>query len=115
MRAGELVLSAGRLVVAEVDEIPADEQDTAPMPAIAAAAMSEAAHWAQRFVPLQVPGQVPEVPEDEALQIRAAATFRPELERGRVPGVKRIKTTLNVGQPKAQEVRAYLRTAAARA
>jgi hypothetical protein len=39
---------------------------------------------------------------------RAAEVFAEELARGEVPGIRRIRSALNVGQPKAQQVRGYL-------
>jgi hypothetical protein len=38
----------------------------------------------------------------------AAERFADDLARGEVPGVRRIRRELRVGQPKAQQVRAYL-------
>ena len=39
----------------------------------------------------------------------AAERFADDLARGEIPGVRRIRRELRVGQPKAQQVRAYLR------
>jgi hypothetical protein len=39
---------------------------------------------------------------------RALELFGSEVTRGSVPGIRRIRSELAVGQPKAQEVRAYL-------
>jgi hypothetical protein len=40
----------------------------------------------------------------------AAELFAAELEAGRVPGIRAIRSGLAVGQPKATEIQAYLRT-----
>ncbi|NJP28061.1 hypothetical protein FLW53_28450 [Microbispora sp. SCL1-1] len=53
------------------------------------------------------PGYVPEaLAEDLARQ--ATSRFLADVMTGEVPGVRRIKTELNIGQDKAQQVRAYL-------
>lgn len=66
---------------------------------------------------LGAPANVTAVPEPPASlnghADRAAETFAPDLERGQVPGVRRIRRALNVGQPKATEVLGYLQTLAA--
>jgi hypothetical protein len=41
---------------------------------------------------------------------QAAELFAAELESGRVPGIRAIRSGLHVGQPTAQQVQAYLRT-----
>ena len=38
----------------------------------------------------------------------AAERYAAEVARGEVPGVRRIRRDLHVGQPRAQEVREYL-------
>jgi hypothetical protein len=43
----------------------------------------------------------------------AAELFAEDLARGEVPGVRRIRRELKVGQPKAQQVRSYLELLAA--
>ena len=55
-----------------------------------------------------VPG-VPPAPEPH--QVQAAGEFADEVRRGKVPGIRPIKRRLGVGQPKAQEVQAYLEDA----
>lgn len=53
------------------------------------------------------PGYVPEgLPEDLATQ--AASRFLTDILTGDMPGIRRIKAELGVGQEKAQQVRAYL-------
>lgn len=52
-----------------------------------------------------VPGTIPDADEH---RLRAAELFADEVRRGKVPGIRRIKRTLRVGQPKAQEVQEYL-------
>lgn len=49
-------------------------------------------------------------PELAALQVQAAEEFAEDLARGRVPGVRPIRKTLSVGQPRAQQIKAYLET-----
>lgn len=49
------------------------------------------------------------VPElDDELVEAAVAAFREELDGGKVPGIRRIKSALRIGQPRAVEVQAYL-------
>ena len=58
-----------------------------------------------------VPGGVPD--EFASLNGHAAAAaelFAADLEAGRVPGIRAIRSGLHVGQDKASEVQAYLRT-----
>ena len=58
-----------------------------------------------------VPGPVPD--EFASLNGHAAAAaelFAADLEAGRVPGIRAIRSGLQVGQDKAQQVQAYLRT-----
>ena len=61
--------------------------------------------------PDDVPG-VPAVPgaylNGSALHAAEAAPFADGLARGEVPTIRRIRTELHVGQPKAQEIRARL-------
>ncbi len=53
--------------------------------------------------------RVPEVhPDPDPHQVRAAVVFAEELGAGEVPSVRRIKSALRVGQPRAEQVRAYL-------
>ena len=63
-------------------------------------------------------GQVPEGTEagpgasgahgDGPLQAQAAEAFAGKVAAGRVPSVRTIRARLHVGQPRAQQVRAYL-------
>ena len=56
------------------------------------------------------PGAVPAVPGELNGHAHAAAElFAAELEAGRVPGIRTIRSGLHVGQDKASEVQAYLR------
>jgi hypothetical protein len=58
-----------------------------------------------------VPGPVPD--ELAALNGHAAAAaelFAADLQAGRVPGIRAIRSGLQVGQDKASQVQAYLRT-----
>ena len=58
-----------------------------------------------------VPGAVPD--EFASLNGHAAAAaelFAADLQAGRVPGIRAIRSGLQVGQDKAQQVQAYLRT-----
>ena len=54
------------------------------------------------------PEYVPVDPDE--LQVQAAEAFAEELERGKVPGVRPIRKRLSVGQPRAQQIKAYLET-----
>jgi hypothetical protein len=47
-------------------------------------------------------------PEPDEQQVQAAERFADDLAAGAVPSVRKIKSALRVGQPRAQEVRAYL-------
>ena len=54
-------------------------------------------------------GGAPEcMPGTDPLQAQAAQAFAVELAAGRVPSVRAIRARLHVGQPRAQQVRAYL-------
>ena len=56
-------------------------------------------------------GRAPErMPDTDPLQGQAAQAFAVELADGRVPSVRTIRARLHVGQPRAQQVRAYLAT-----
>ncbi|HLI36610.1 MAG TPA: DUF2637 domain-containing protein [Streptosporangiaceae bacterium] len=57
------------------------------------------------------PGGVPGVPASlNGHAHKAAELFAADLAAGRVPGIRRIRTGLHVGQDKASQVQAYLRT-----
>ena len=55
-------------------------------------------------------GRVPTecMPGTDPLHVQAAQAFAVELAAGRVPSVRAIRARLDVGQPRAQRVRAYL-------
>lgn len=53
------------------------------------------------------------VSEPTELQLRAAREFADDITAGRVPGIRAIRQQLRVGQPRAQQVRAYLASLAA--
>jgi hypothetical protein len=65
-----------------------------------------------------VPALAPAVPADvpdpfaglNGQRHEAAEMFADDIEAGKVPGIRRIRTGLRVGQPKAKQVQAYLRT-----
>jgi hypothetical protein len=70
-----------------------------------------------------VPGEVPAVPaampavpavylNGSGLHPAEAEPFAAELARGKVPGIRRIRDELHVGQPKAQEIQARLKVLA---
>jgi hypothetical protein len=66
---------------------------------------------ASREVPAEPETEVPAPdtdPEPDERQVRAAELFADDLASGTVPSVRQIKSALRVGQPRAQEVRAYL-------
>jgi hypothetical protein len=56
-----------------------------------------------------VPGPYPEL---NGHREAAAGMFAADLEAGRVPGIRAIRSGLHVGQDKASQVQAYLRTIA---
>jgi hypothetical protein len=64
----------------------------------------------------QVPaGGAPETENDaDPLQEQAAELFADDLAADRVPSVRAIRAQLHVGQPRAQRLRDYLATGAAR-
>lgn len=72
--------------------------------------------WLKEQAGVPVPGDVPDVPgtadglNEHARE--AAELFAADLSAGRVPGVRRIRAGLRVGQPRAQQVQAYLRALA---
>jgi hypothetical protein len=61
-----------------------------------------------------VPGAVPERDTDRSglngYRQAAADLFAADIEAGQVPGIRRIRREMHVGQPKAQEAQAYLAT-----
>lgn len=57
----------------------------------------------------------PEMEDDaDPLRERAAELFAKQLTADRVPSVRAIRAQLHVGQPRAQRLREYLATGAAR-
>jgi hypothetical protein len=46
--------------------------------------------------------------EADPLQVRATGEFADYITAGTVPSIRAIRATLHVGQPRAQQVRAYL-------
>jgi hypothetical protein len=44
----------------------------------------------------------------DRLRVRAAEVFAADVPAGRVPSIRAIRSRLRVGQPRAQQVRAYL-------
>ena len=63
-----------------------------------------------------VPGDAPAVPavylNGSGLHPAEAQPFAAELARGKVPGIRRIRAELHVGQPRAQEIQARLQVLA---
>jgi hypothetical protein len=55
-----------------------------------------------------VPAEPAEPVVADPLHLEAARVFAEEITAGTVPGIRTIKTTLKVGQPKACQVRTYL-------
>jgi Protein of unknown function (DUF2637) len=63
-----------------------------------------------RVFVLGAPGAVPAVPAELNGHAHAAAElFAADVEAGRVPGIRAIRSGLHVGQDKASQVQAYLR------
>ncbi len=83
-------------------------------PAVAFVVAAETAITMTRQRPAGHPAPAPDtsVPEPPASLNgqghQAAELFADDLARGEVPGVRRIRKELHVGQPKAQQVREYL-------
>jgi hypothetical protein len=48
------------------------------------------------------------VSETDPLRAQAAEVFADDVAAGRVPSIRTIRSRLRVGQPRAQQVRAYL-------
>jgi len=44
----------------------------------------------------------------DPLRVQAAEVFAADVAAGRVPSIRAIRSRLRVGQPRAQQVRAYL-------
>jgi Protein of unknown function (DUF2637) len=77
-----------------------------------ALAFTVASFMLERWLKAQaaVPEGVPAVPgELNGHAHAAAALFAADIEAGRVPGIRKIRSGLHVGQPKAEQVQAYLR------
>jgi hypothetical protein len=49
-----------------------------------------------------------DVPENDPFWVRAAETFAQDLAANRIPPIREIRGRLHAGQPRAQQVRAYL-------
>ena len=60
--------------------------------------------------PAGAPEPVPDFAALNGHRAKAARLFAKDIEAGRVPGVRRIRDGLHVGQPKAKVVQAYLRS-----
>jgi hypothetical protein len=82
----------------------------------AAAALTHLLHEAVPGDVPAVPGTAPAVPavhlNGSGLHPAEAGPFAAELARGKVPGIRRIRAELHVGQPKAQEIQARLQALA---
>lgn len=76
-----------------------------------------AVHVAMGAIKRVVAARTPPVPDVEAAlnghAAAAAGLFAADLEAGRVPGIRRIRSALHVGQDRAQQVQAYLSALAA--
>ena len=48
------------------------------------------------------------VPEADPLRVQAAEVFAADVAAGRLPPIRAIRSRLHVGQPRTQQVRAYL-------
>jgi hypothetical protein len=59
-------------------------------------------------VPEALPGVPADVPGPDPLQDRAVEVFAEQLATGTVPAIRRIRTELKVGQPRAVRIRAAL-------
>jgi len=54
--------------------------------------------------------EAPTIRDNDPLQEEAAEVFADDLAADRVPSIRSIRTRLHIGQPRAQQVRAYLAT-----
>lgn len=54
---------------------------------------------------IRVPGDVPGA---DPLQVQAADAFAAEIATGTVPSIRAIRSTLRIGQPRAQQIQTYL-------
>jgi hypothetical protein len=79
-----------------------------------AVAFTVASFMLERWLKAQVnaaPGAVPDVPAGLNGHAHAATElFAAEIEAGRVPGIRAIRSGLHLGQGKAAQVQAYLRS-----
>jgi len=87
----------------------------AAWPAVALVGSYELLMWVVRTGRLAAEDEgVPDgeyvLPKLAELQVLAVQEFAAELERGKVPGVRPIRKRLSVGQPRAQQIKAYLET-----
>ena len=64
----------------------------------------------KRAVPAGVPGPDPDLAGLNGHAHAAAELFAADIEAGRIPGIRAIRSGLHVGQDKASQVQAYLRT-----
>ncbi|HEY1321685.1 MAG TPA: DUF2637 domain-containing protein [Streptosporangiaceae bacterium] len=82
----------------------------AAWPAAALVGSYELLMWLVRQGVTTEPGAVPDVPAGLNGHAHAAAElFAADLDAGRVPGIRAIRSGLHVGQDKAGQVQAYLR------
>jgi len=82
----------------------------AAWPAVALVGSYELLMMIIREVP-HVSGRLPETwhgPRPDSLQIQAAEAFADDLAAKRTPSIRAIRARLHIGQPRAQQVRAYL-------
>jgi hypothetical protein len=63
--------------------------------------------------PETVPAGVPDFSGLNGHRAKAERLFAGDIETGQVPGIRRIRDALHVGQPKAKLVQAYLKTLSA--
>jgi hypothetical protein len=73
-------------------------------------AESEADHAPVPGAPETVPAAVPDFSALNGHRAKAERLFARDIESGQVPGIRRIRDGLHVGQPKAKLVQAYLKT-----
>jgi hypothetical protein len=82
----------------------------AAWPALALVGSYELLMWLVRQGTAPAPGAVPAVPAGlNGHGHQAAELFAADLDAGRVPGIRAIRSGLHVGQDKASQVQAYLR------
>jgi hypothetical protein len=115
-RAGAWLVTLGGLAVSVAGNVGhvhshlMSDRATAAVPPLAAAAALAVGLGVLKRVVARTPAVPDEFTSLNGHAAAAAALFAADLEAGRVPGIRAIRTGLHVGQDKATEVQAYLKS-----